>query len=69
MFVRSITWTLLAIVAVFILGTIQVGGPAGWFVSMGLLNIILSCLCTAALVFPATLMWFGIRGRHRSQKR
>lgn len=62
---KSLAWTSFAVVAVFLIGTVQVGGPGGWFVGMGLLGIALACFWTAVIAFPLTLILFAIRGRHR----
>ena len=65
-FPKAFGLTLVAVAAAFIGATLQVGGPSGWFVAMGLLNVLLVCFWTAVVVFPVALLWFGFRGRNRS---
>lgn len=62
---KSVDWTFLSVMAAFLFGTVRVGGPSGWFVGMGILNIALLCIWTAITAFPLALIFFGIRGRHR----
>ena len=62
---KSVAWTFLAVGAAFLFGTLQAGGPSGWFVGMGLLNIALLCIWTAIIAFPLALILFAIRARHR----
>lgn len=62
---RSVAWSFLAVVAAFLFGTVQAGGPSGWFAGMGLLNIALLCIWTAIIAFPLSLILLAIRGRHR----
>ena len=62
---KAVAWTLMAAAVIFIIGTLQVGGPVGWFSGMGLLGIVMGCLLTMIIVFPLSLILFAIRARRR----